>query len=262
MTAPANTAEVQSTIDYIRQVVKGQSPTDYTDYAYSLYNDVYTQSTYENSANLVWANPLQTIPWADILTYHDAAMTWYNYNNTELTPPQQHDLKTEADGTQTAEAALATTVSTNASSTTTALAAKADASSTTTSLGTKVDKVTGKGLSTDDVKNFVWVTGGNAPLARTAPIEFVAQQNVATGVAVVQLTADGTSTGTALFPNGIDYMKAEISDAGNSYNYGYALTNSNKTLTVTASVINVALGLLSFASAANGKTVNILVKGY
>lgn len=82
---------------------------------------------------------------------------------------------------------------------------------------------------------------------------------VASGVATFYLTSDATSSGTALCPTGIDFRKAEISDASNSYNFSYALTNSNKTLTITSNLVTVILGTLGVTTAANGKSVNLMV---
>lgn len=109
-------------------------------------------------------------------------------------------------------------------------------------------------------KTYTLVSG--TPTLRSSPVDYMGSANVSSGTIVLYLTTDGTSTGTALFPNGIDYMKAEVSNSSASFNYGYALTNSNKTLTITVNTVSVTLGLLSFNSAANGSTVSVLVKGY
>lgn len=100
---------------------------------------------------------------------------------------------------------------------------------------------------------------------QTAPIFYTKSATVASGVAVFYLTTDGTSTGTAIFPNGpnMDSVNAFVSDATASYQMGYALTNSNKTLTVTANKLttaNILTGILGQATA-NGAVVRLQVWG-
>lgn len=89
---------------------------------------------------------------------------------------------------------------------------------------------------------------------------------VGSGVAVFYLTTDGTSGGTAMFPNGIiqDSIDVEVNDALASYQMSYALSNSNKTLTVTANKLttaNILTGILG-QSAANGSVVKLQAWGY
>lgn len=89
---------------------------------------------------------------------------------------------------------------------------------------------------------------------------------VSGGTAVFQLTADGLSTGTALFPNGMiaDSVNATVNDATASYQMSWAFTNSNKTLTVTAnklSTANILTGVLGQA-AANAAIVKLSIWGY
>lgn len=89
---------------------------------------------------------------------------------------------------------------------------------------------------------------------------------VASGVAVFNLTADGTSGGTALCTNGViqDSVNAVANDATASYQWSYAFTNSNKTLTITVNKLttaNILTGLLG-QSAANGAVVKMSVYCY
>lgn len=89
---------------------------------------------------------------------------------------------------------------------------------------------------------------------------------VASGVAVFHLTDDGTSGGAALFPNGIiqDSIDVEVNDAAASYQMSYALSNGNKTVTVTANKLttaNILSGILGQAQA-NGSVVRLVVRGY
>lgn len=81
------------------------------------------------------------------------------------------------------------------------------------------------------------------------------------GVATFHLTADGLSTGTALFPNGVDVNSFNFfaNDSSNMYTYSFALSNGNKTVSVTAKALNLlALGL---ANAANGTSVYLSAWG-
>lgn len=109
----------------------------------------------------------------------------------------------------------------------------------------------------------------NGSTAVTNPVIVVKSGNTTSGNLVVFLTSDGTSTGAALFPNGIFYMKGEVSDATNSYNYSYTLTNSNRTLTIsvmksapTGVISLLGLNLLSAPVATpNGTTVSVIAIG-
>ncbi len=56
------------------------------------------------------------------------------------------------------------------------------------------------------------------------------------GVAIMYLTTDGSSTGTSTCPTNIEHVDVFIDDASNTYGLSKAITNSNKTLTVTANV--------------------------
>lgn len=90
---------------------------------------------------------------------------------------------------------------------------------------------------------------------------------VASGNAVFHLTSDGTSTGTALFPNGValDSIQLRCNDEANApCSFGApVLSNSNKTVTVAVNKstgLNVALlslTLLGAPSAANGSVVKL-----
>lgn len=102
--------------------------------------------------------------------------------------------------------------------------------------------------------------------ARTNSISYFNHATVASGVAVFQLTADGLSTGIAIFPNGViqDSVQLIVSDATASYQMSYAFTNSNKTLTVTANKLttsNILTGVLGQATA-NGSIIKVTVFGY
>jgi hypothetical protein len=89
---------------------------------------------------------------------------------------------------------------------------------------------------------------------------------VASGIVTFHLTADGTSGGTALFPNGMieDSLNLYVGDSTASYQLGYVFSNSNKTLTVTANKLttaNILTGILG-QTAANGSVVKMQIWGY
>lgn len=86
--------------------------------------------------------------------------------------------------------------------------------------------------------------------------------SVSSGTAIFQLTADNTSTGTALLTN-VHSVNVDINSSAASYGYSWALSNSNKTLTVTVVQPGslLGLGLVPFVSASNGVVVNVRVYG-
>lgn len=90
--------------------------------------------------------------------------------------------------------------------------------------------------------------------------------NTITGGTVTFPLVDGS--GNTLFPNNVDFMKAEVSDAANSYNYAYALAGDHKSVVVT--VMRSSATLLSLlgvnvlsapAAAPAGVAVSLLVVG-
>lgn len=102
--------------------------------------------------------------------------------------------------------------------------------------------------------------------ARSGAFPIFKSVTVSSGTAIFYLTNDGTSGGTALFPNGViaDSVNAFVSDAAASYQMAYAFSNSNKTLTVTTNKLttaNILTGILG-QSAANGSVVKLSVWGY
>lgn len=77
---------------------------------------------------------------------------------------------------------------------------------------------------------------------------------VSSGTAVLNLTADGTSGGTALCTGGViqDSVNPIVNDAAASYQMSWAFSNSNKTLTITANKLttsNILTGVLGQAAA-------------
>lgn len=110
----------------------------------------------------------------------------------------------------------------------------------------------------------VWAYEGIAQRLGAFPI--FKSATVASGVAVFNLTNDGTSTGAALFPGGViaDSLNLLVSDAAASYQMSGAWSNGNKTLTVTANKLttaNILSGLLG-QTAANGAVVKMSVWVY
>lgn len=100
---------------------------------------------------------------------------------------------------------------------------------------------------------------------KSNPILYASSATVASGVAVFQLTSDGTSSGTALFPSGpiTTSLNCFVSDSAASYQMAGVWSNSNKTLTVTTNKLgtaNILTGILGQV-AGNGAVVNVQVWG-
>lgn len=102
-------------------------------------------------------------------------------------------------------------------------------------------------------------------MIKANPVFYAASGIVASGVIAFNLTTDGTSGGASIFPNGIntDSINLIVNDATAAYQMSYSLTNSNKTLTVTANKLttaNILSGILG-QSAANGAVVKLTCAG-
>lgn len=89
-----------------------------------------------------------------------------------------------------------------------------------------------------------------------------------TGTAVVYLTSNGLVGGTALCPNTILHANVIANDSSNTFGLGWAITNSNKTLTVTANVRSFTsttvlgisvLGSSAISAAPNGTSILVAV---
>lgn len=120
-------------------------------------------------------------------------------------------------------------------------------------------------------QNLIQVYDGTT--LRLNPIWYINSATTnASGVAVFQLTNDGTSTGTAIFPNGVLIKSVSPTPNDSTTFFGYswgALTNSGKTLSIT--VTKSATPLLSLLginilgapiAAVSGVSVNVVVMGY
>lgn len=96
---------------------------------------------------------------------------------------------------------------------------------------------------------------------KAAVFPIIKTATVASGVAVFNLTDDGTSTGNALCTETfIDSVQLVVNDATASYQMGWAFSNSNKTLTVTVNKLttsNILTGILG-QTAANGAAVKMI----
>lgn len=107
---------------------------------------------------------------------------------------------------------------------------------------------------------------------RSNAVWYVSSATVTSGIAVFQLTTDGTSTGTSVFPNGVllKSVSPTPNDATAVFGYSWLFSNSNKTLTVTVNkssptgvIALLGINILgSPVAAANGTVVNISVVGY
>lgn len=89
------------------------------------------------------------------------------------------------------------------------------------------------------------------------------------GISTIYLTIDGTSTGNPLFTS-IDYIHIDFITNDPNLGKSFALTNSNKTLTITAvkqafsgvSVLGInVLGSVTIPAAPNGTALKVLVQG-
>lgn len=101
---------------------------------------------------------------------------------------------------------------------------------------------------------------------RTGAFPIFKSATIASGVAVFNLTTDGTSGGTALCTNGViqDSVNPFVSDATASYQMSYAFSNSNKTITITTNKLttsNILTGILG-QTAANGSVAKVTVWCY
>lgn len=116
--------------------------------------------------------------------------------------------------------------------------------------GNVIDVVTGKAVVGTAVKTNSFRTYKNA--------------TVSGGTAVFHLTADGTSTGTALYAEVFtDSVQLIVNDASASYQMAWAFSNGNRTLTVTANRLttaNLLTGVLG-QTQANGAVVRLSVEG-
>lgn len=103
-------------------------------------------------------------------------------------------------------------------------------------------------------------------ILRTNAVTYFGHATVASGVATFNMTSDGTSTGSSICSNGIiaDSINPIVSDATASYQMSWALSNSNKTITVTTNKLttsNILTGILGQATA-NGAVVKLSATCY
>lgn len=101
---------------------------------------------------------------------------------------------------------------------------------------------------------------------RTGAFPIFKSATVASGAAAFHLTADGTSGGAALCPSGViqDSIDVEVNDAAASYQMSYAMSNANKTVTVTANKLttaNILTGILGQGQA-NGSVIRLVAWCY
>lgn len=105
---------------------------------------------------------------------------------------------------------------------------------------------------------------------RLAIIPYFNSGTVGSGMLAFNMTADGTSGGMAIFPNGIiqSSIQAFCNDNTTPFSYSALLSNSNKTLTLTVNKAGssflslLGLNVLTAPAAANGSTCNVQVMGY
>lgn len=158
----------------------------------------------------------------------------------------------------------------------TALAAdESAAAALATTVGNKVDKVSGKGLSTNDFTGTlktkldgiedgaqkrkavagITLTNGVFPVFKNVSVS-------SAGSAVFHLTDDGLSTGSPLFAVGgplLDSLNVWVNDATAAFQWSAVFSNSNKTLTVTINKLTTA-NILSGILGQTGAPVSTVVR--
>lgn len=274
---PSKPILIAQTINYIYQGVVGLPSTP----TYTPPVGGFVLNTEAELDAVVWTDTVygSTKPlWTDILMFNDASYPWATMQDVLANWVTVKGEATQAEsmtaltailsgyltsmGAMSTYCAQATTVNGKALNANIVLAASDIAGIPAAQVQSDWNATTGLGviLNKPGIPKVYFGT-----TLKTVPIFYTASATVASGVAVFQLTADGTSTGTALFPNGpnTDSLNIFVSDATASYQMSYALTNSNKTLTVTANKLttaNILTGILGQANA-NGAVVRLQVWG-
>lgn len=241
----------------------------YTPYYFDIPNTPTDSSTYLST--IIWYDDRTMPTWTQVLTDGYAAyLAWYG--STQATYQDIIDVKNTED---TLISAVPTQVQSdwNSSSGFSKILNKPSLATVATS-GSYTDLSSKPSLST------VATTGSYSDLfnkptlgiayegttQRTNSFPIFKSVSVSSGVAVFQLTSDGTSSGAALFPNGVivDSVNVSVNDATAAYQMSWVFTNSNKTLTITANKLttsNILTGILG-QTAANSATVKLSVWGY
>ena len=126
---------------------------------------------------------------------------------------------------------------------------------------TSQDAVTMNQLSTIVCEmNSLWVNGSQ----QLACQEYCGTSNTnSSGVATFYLTTNGLSNGPAIFSAVHKAsFNAWIDDFTTQYLYGgYTVSGDLKTLTITAKIAVVTLGILNINLAPSGRAINIRIKG-
>lgn len=136
-----------------------------------------------------------------------------------------------------------------------------DATTTYNGFMSSSDKIKLNALSTSTVSQ---AYEGTTQRLNAFPI--FKSATISSGVAVFNLTTDGTSGGAALCTNGViqDSVNVTFNDSTSSYQQSWAFSNANKTLTVTANkftTANILSGILGQA-AANSSVAKLTVWCY
>lgn len=172
------------------------------------------------------------------------------------------DLQTNIDtGDATLNSAI-TTTNTNLSTTNSTLSTHISNESTTNSIQNQNILNLTSSLATT---SFIYYNN----VATTTSRRMVFNGTTSGGTVVFYLTTDGTSSGTPICKNGnIGHVNVIANDPSNTFGIGWALTNSNKTLTITANVRSFSattilgisvLGSSSLTAAANGTDISAMV---
>lgn len=202
-----------------------------------------TQTDYNN---ITYTDARPKPSWSDIQAGFAAYVYDYGQGPAYRSDCQQAYDFAKADHASdlTALSGKAASVHTHAVSDVSGLQAALDAKASLSGIGKAVEGTT--------------IRSGAFPIFKTV--------TVSSGSGVMHLTADGLSTGTPLFPNGIiaDSVNVIVSDSAAAYQMSWALSNSNKTVTVTANKLttsNILTGILGQAQA-NSAVIKLSVWGY
>lgn len=110
----------------------------------------------------------------------------------------------------------------------------------------------------------------SAGTQKTSVKQFCQLVTINGGTGTIYLTDNGLIGGNALFPNEILYVNIYGNDPNNTFGLGHAISNSNKTLTLTVNsrsfatvtVLGISvLGSTTLTAAPNGTVVGVHVIG-
>lgn len=111
---------------------------------------------------------------------------------------------------------------------------------------------------TTDLANRATVYNGTSLMANPVVLLKAGSTN-GSGLAVFNLTADNTSTGTALCPTAVSAVNVDVNSSTAAYGTSWAMSGKVLTVTVTQPTSLLSLGILPNVAVASGVTVNARV---